>query len=138
MAVGSRYLASRDARYSVKARWHRSVLGDLFNWLVQSLGLRGITDTQCGFKLFRDEVAHALFSVARVDRYGFDLEILYVAQRRGYRICEVPINWADQPGSKVRVLRDGLRMLIDMIRVRRNHARGIYNPLPVGSSSTSP
>ena len=128
LAIGSRFLASRDSRYRVKARWHRSVLGNLFNLVVQALGLRGITDTQCGFKLLREAVALDLFSVACINGYGLDLEILYVAQRRGYRIAEVPVNWADQPGSKVRVFRDGFRMLLDLLTIRRNYARGLYAP----------
>lgn len=128
LAIGSRFLASRDSRYRVKARWHRSVLGNLFNLVVQALGLRGITDTQCGFKLLREAVALDLFSVACINGYGLDLEVLYVAQRRGYRIAEVPVNWADQPGSKVRVFRDGFRMLLDLLTIRRNYARGLYAP----------
>jgi len=128
LAIGSRFLASRDSRYRVKARWHRSVLGNLFNLVVQALGLRGITDTQCGFKLLQEAVALDLFSVACINGYGLDLEILYVAQRRGYRIAEVPVNWADQPGSKVRVFRDGFRMLLDLLTIRRNYARGLYAP----------
>lgn len=126
LAIGSRTLASRDNRYRVKARLHRTVLGNLFNRIVRRLGIEHIHDTQCGFKLFRQAVAQDLFSVARVNGYGFDLELLYVAQRRGYRIAEVPINWTDQPGSKVRVLRDGLAMVGEMLAVRRNHARGLY------------
>ncbi len=126
LAIGSRTLASRDRRYRVAARPHRTLMGNLFNRMVRRLGIGNIHDTQCGFKLFRDTVAEDLFSVARVDGYGFDLELLHVAQRRGYRIAEVPINWADQPGSKVRVLRDGLRMLREMLAVRRNDAQGLY------------
>ncbi|MBM4123561.1 MAG: glycosyltransferase family 2 protein [Nitrospira sp.] len=126
IAIGSRLLASRDSRYKVKARWHRSVSGNLFNWFVQHLGVPGIRDTQCGFKLFRGAVADNLFSVARINGYGFDLELLYIAQRRGYKIAEVPINWTDQPGSKVRVLRDGLRMFGELLTVRRNDAQGLY------------
>lgn len=128
IAIGSRFLASRDRRYTVKARWHRTVLGNTFNRIVQRLGVSGITDTQCGFKLFRKAVAKDLFSVAWVAGYGFDLELLYVAQRRGYRIAEIPVNWSDQPGSKVRVLRDGLRMLLDLFAVRRNYTHGMYEP----------
>jgi dolichyl-phosphate beta-glucosyltransferase len=128
LAIGSRFLASHDSRYRVKARWHRTVLGNLFNLVVQGLGLRGVTDTQCGFKLLRGAVALDLFSVARINGYGLDLEILYVAQRRGYRIAEVPVNWADQPGSKVRVFRDGFRMLLELLTVRRDYARGLYAP----------
>ncbi len=126
LAIGSRTLACHDPRYRVDARWHRSVLGSIFNRLVALLGVGDIADTQCGFKLFTRKAAQDLFSVSRLDGYGIDLELLYVAQRRGYRITEVPINWADQAGSKVRVLRDGFRMLRDLWGVRRDHARGKY------------
>ena len=129
IAIGSRFLASRDNRYTVKARWHRTVLGNLFNRVVQQLGVHGITDTQCGFKLFQAAVAQDLCSVARVNGYGFDLELLYIAQRRGYRIAEVPVNWTDQPGTKVWVLRDGLRMLLELLMVRRNTAKGRYGSI---------
>jgi len=126
LAIGSRPLASRDARYTVKARPHRALMGSLFSRIVRWLGIRDICDTQCGFKLFRDAAAAALFSVCRIDGYGFDLELIYIAQRRGYRIVEVPINWADQPGSKVQVVRDGFRMLREMLAVRCNERRGLY------------
>jgi dolichyl-phosphate beta-glucosyltransferase len=126
LAIGSRPLAYRDARYKVRVRWHRSVSGNLFNWLVQRLGIPGIRDTQCGFKLFRASVAQDLFAVSCINGYGFDLELLYIAQRRGYQIAEVPINWADQPGSKVLVLRDGFRMFCELLAVRRNDAKGLY------------
>ena len=126
LAIGSRFLGSRDSRYRVQARWHRTVLGNAFNQMAQRLGLEGITDTQCGFKLFRKRVAEDLFFVARIDGYGFDLELLYVARRRNYRIAEVPINWTDQPGSKVRVVRDGLRMFRELLAVRRHAAQGLY------------
>jgi dolichyl-phosphate beta-glucosyltransferase len=126
LAIGSRFLGSRDRRYRVQARWHRTVLGNIFNQLAQHLGLEGITDTQCGFKLFPKQVAEDLCSVARIDGYGLDLELLYIARRRGYRIAEVPINWTDQPGSKVRVVRDGLRMFRDLLAVRRHDAEGLY------------
>jgi dolichyl-phosphate beta-glucosyltransferase len=126
LAIGSRFLGSRDRQYRVQARWHRTVLGNGFNRMAQQLGLEGITDTQCGFKLFRKRVAEDLFSVARIDGYGFDLELLYVARRRDYRIAEVPINWMDQPGSKVRVFLDGLRMFRELLAVRRHAAQGLY------------
>lgn len=126
LAIGSRALASRNRGYTVQARWHRSALGLLFNTIVQRLGLDGIEDTQCGFKLFRKSAAHVLFPLTAVDGYGFDLELLYIAKRRGYRIAEIPVNWADQPGSKVHPLRDGLSMLRSLLAVRRRDARGYY------------
>ena len=127
MAIGSRSLASRLPNYAVQARLYRTIMGNLFNSVVQQSGLRGITDTQCGFKLFRQTVAADLFGVSSIDGYGFDLELLYVAQQRGYRIAEIPVNWSDQPGSKVRVLRDGFAMLRELAVIRRNGARGYYS-----------
>ena len=128
LAIGSRTLASRLPDYAVQARLYRTILGNLFNSVVQQSGLKGITDTQCGFKLFRQAVAADLFGVSKVNGYGFDLELLYVAQQRGYRIAEIPVNWSDQPGSKVRILRDGLAMLRELAVIRRNGAKGHYAP----------
>jgi dolichyl-phosphate beta-glucosyltransferase len=126
MAIGSRALAARLPGFSVHARAYRSVLGTLFNATVRQGGITGICDTQCGFKLFRRVVARDLFGYASINGFGFDLELLYLAQRRGYRIAEVPVNWSDQPGSKVHVLRDGLAMLRDLAVIRRNHQGGRY------------
>lgn len=128
LAIGSRALASQDPAFTVRARWHRSLLGTVFNNIVQRLGLRDIADTQCGFKLFRRSIAQDLFSVACVDGYAFDLELLYVARQRGYRLAEVPINWTDQPGSKVRPWRDGLVMLQELLAIRKRDAQGLYEP----------
>lgn len=127
IAIGSRSLASRRPQFTVDARWHRSLLGTVFNGIVRAGGITGITDTQCGFKLFERAVAQDLFSVSCVNGYGFDLELLYVAQRRGYRIAEVPVNWADQPGSKVRLMRDGLAMLRELMTIHRNAEKGFYS-----------
>ena len=126
MAIGSRALAARLPNFVVHARVHRSVLGSLFNAAVRLSGIKGIADTQCGFKLFRRIVAQELFAYASIDGFGFDLELLYLAQQRGYRIAEVPVNWSDKPGSKVRVLRDGLAMLRELAVIRRNDQRGRY------------
>ncbi|KAF4516103.1 hypothetical protein B566_EDAN000341 [Ephemera danica] len=128
LAIGSRSLGSRQRGFTVNARWHRSILGGGFNALVRLGGIRGIGDTQCGFKLFERSVARDLFSVSTINGYGFDLELLFVAQQRGYRIAEVPVNWTDQPGSKVRLIRDGLAMLREFTIIHRNAARGDYAP----------
>jgi dolichyl-phosphate beta-glucosyltransferase len=127
IAIGSRSLASRRPGFTVKARWYRSLLGAVFNALVRLGGISGIADTQCGFKLFDRTVARDLFSVCCINGYGFDLELLFVAQRRGYRVAEVPVNWSDQPGSKVRLLRDGVAMLRELWVIRRNAAKGLYS-----------
>jgi dolichyl-phosphate beta-glucosyltransferase len=134
LAIGSRTLACRLPDFTIEARLYRTLLGMLFNAAVRQSGIRGIADTQCGFKLFRRHVAQDLFSVSTIDGYGFDLELLYVAQQRGYRIAEVPVNWADQPGSKVRFLRDGLAMLRELAVIKKNGMKGLYDvPLPLAA-----
>jgi dolichyl-phosphate beta-glucosyltransferase len=116
VAVGSR--ARRDASVVRQTRLHRRVMGNVFNGLVRRLGVGDILDTQCGFKLFRDAVADDLFATLRTDGYGFDVELLLLARRRRYRTVEVPVNWAEQPGSKVSVLRHGPGMLGEILLVR--------------------
>ena len=126
IAVGSR--AVRDPTRTVQARAFRKMSGSIFNIAVRSLGVTGITDTQCGFKLFRAPVARALFSVLQCDGFSFDVELLFLGQRWKYRIDEVPVHWTEQAGSKVRIIRDGQRMLYDIWTVRRNYNRGLYAP----------
>ena len=121
LAVGSRALA--DPSVVVCARTHRRISGQLFNLLSRALGVRAVVDTQCGFKLFRGSVADDLFPALRTDGFGFDVELVLLAQRRGYRIVEVPINWADQPGSKVGVIKDGPRMVAQILAARLRLAR---------------
>ena len=121
VAIGSRALA--DPSVSRHVRLHRKLSGDIFNFLVRRLGVREISDTQCGFKLFRGAAAEALFGELRTEGFGFDVELLLLACRRGYRVTEVAINWADQPGSKVGVLTDGPRMLVQILAARRRLAR---------------
>jgi len=126
VAIGSRALASQLPGYTVQTRWYRTILTTLFNSVVRQSSLRRITDTQCGFKLFRQSVAADLFQVSSIDGYGFDLELLCIAQQRGYRIEEIPVNWSHQPDSKFRVFRDVLAMLREMALIRRNKTKGYY------------
>lgn len=121
VVVGSRVL--RDPAVVRQTRLHRKLSGHVFNFIVRRLGVSGVVDTQCGFKLFRGPVADGLFGALATDGFGFDVELLLLAQRRGYRVAEVPINWADQPGSKVGVLSDGPRMLRDIVAARWRLAR---------------
>jgi dolichyl-phosphate beta-glucosyltransferase len=117
IAIGSR--AMRDPGVSRVTRRHRVLAGRFFNWLVARLGLSGISDSQCGFKLFRGEVARRLFGALETDGFGFDVELLLRAQHAGDRIAEVAVNWADQTGSKVGVLKDGPRMVAQIVRASR-------------------
>ncbi len=122
-------IASREApgarRYDEPA--YRHLMGRVFNFIVRTLAVPGIHDTQCGFKCFRREVARALFAVQTVDGWAFDVEVLHIAIRRGYRIVEVPINWYYGEGSRISPLRDSLRMLLEVLRIRRNGRRGLYD-----------
>lgn len=128
MAIGSRSPASRQQGFTVNTTWYRSILGGCFNTVVRLGGISGIGDTQCGFKLFKRSVAQDLFSVSSINGYGFDLELLFVAQQRSYRIAEVPVNWTNQPGSKVRIFRDSIAILREFTRIRQNAAKGYYSP----------
>ena len=121
VAVGSR--ARPDGTVVRHTRLHRRLVGNVFNLIVRTLGVWDVVDTQCGFKLFRGAVADELFAEVRTLGYGFDVEILMLAQQRGYRIAEVPINWTDQPGSKVGVLRHGPEMLGEILVARWRLAR---------------
>ena len=122
VAIGSRVLVDPDV--TVRAKPHRVWAGRVFNWLVARLGLRQIRDSQCGFKCFRAPAAEDLFRSVTTDGFGFDVELLLLAQRRGYTVTEVAINWADRPGSKVSVLADGPRMLWQILSARLSLARG--------------
>jgi dolichyl-phosphate beta-glucosyltransferase len=119
VAIGSR--AVDEALVRRRQPFYRQFMGKSFNAFVRLLAVPGIHDTQCGFKLFRGDVARELFSEARIDRFAYDVEILYLARRRGIPIAEVPVLWFNSPESKVAVVRDSLRMLRDLLRIRWIH-----------------
>jgi len=121
VAIGSRALP--DPSVSVSARRHRVVAGHVFNWIVQHLVVPGVTDSQCGFKAFTAKAAVDLFEKLRTAGFAFDVELLLLARRLGYRVAEVPVNWTDQAGSKVRVLGNGPRMLWEVAMARRRVGR---------------
>jgi dolichyl-phosphate beta-glucosyltransferase len=105
---------------------YRHLMGRVFNRVVQALAVPGIEDTQCGFKAFRADAAKAIFSRQRLDGFGFDVEVLYLARRLGYPIRVVPLHWEHKENSRVAPLRDTLAMLTDVLRVRFSAWRGRY------------
>ncbi|RYG75526.1 glycosyltransferase family 2 protein, partial [bacterium] len=113
IAIGSRPL--RDSRLEVRQPLYREMLGRLFNKAVQLLAVPGIDDTQCGFKMFRRDAAREVFSRCKIDGFGFDFEALMVAHDLGLPIAEVGVRWSHQEGSKVSMLRDGSRMLKELV-----------------------
>jgi len=116
IAIGSRPL--RESDLAIRQPWWREAAGRMFNFAVQALSIRGIKDTQCGFKLFSREAAKAIFPRCRFDGFSYDFEALLIGQKLGFEIAEVPIRWSHQEGSKVRLIRDGLRMLRDLVKLR--------------------
>jgi dolichyl-phosphate beta-glucosyltransferase len=131
VAIGSRALAAPDV--GIERRLVRAVTGRIFAFLVNALAVPGIADTQCGFKLFRRDAAAFVFGRQRLDGFAFDVELLYLARRGGYRIDEVPVNWMNVAGSKVG-LGPGLRAFADVVRVRRLHS----TDAELGKRSSSP
>jgi dolichyl-phosphate beta-glucosyltransferase len=89
--------------------------------------LPGLQDTQCGFKCFRADAANKIFPFQTLTGWAFDVEILFIARRLGYSICEIGIPWHYNPGSKISVVRDSGRMFLDLLQIRRNARRGIYD-----------
>jgi dolichyl-phosphate beta-glucosyltransferase len=123
VAIGSRE-APGAVRYDEPPLRH--LMGRAFNWLVRLLVLRGLQDTQCGFKCFHRPAAEAIFRRQRMTDWTFDVELLYIARRLGYRIVEVPIHWRYQEHSRVHPWRDGLHMAWGLLRLRWNGWRGVY------------
>jgi dolichyl-phosphate beta-glucosyltransferase len=105
---------------------YRHLMGRVFNRVVQALAVPGVEDTQCGFKAFSAEAARAIFRRQRIDGFGFDVEVLYLARRLGFGVRVVPLRWEHKENSRVAPLADTLGMLSDVLRVRYNDWRGMY------------
>lgn len=116
VAIGSRAL--KESRVEVSQPIYRVLMGKTFNLLVQVVLLPGIWDTQCGFKLFRADVAHDAFAALTTDGFGFDPEVLYRAKRRGVRIAEVPVVWRNSAPTKVSPIKSSLDMFRHVLRIR--------------------
>jgi len=124
--IGIASRARRGAELRVRQPLYRVLMGKTFNKMVQLLATPGIADTQCGFKLFEGRAARRLFALAKIDGFGFDVEILFLARRAGYPVAEVPVVWVNDPYSTVHPVRDSLLTFLDLLRVRIHH----YGPLP--------
>jgi dolichyl-phosphate beta-glucosyltransferase len=118
LAIGSRAL-DRSLISIHQSRW-RELAGIVFNGLVRVITGLPFYDTQCGFKLFRREPSRIIFEQQRIERFGFDPEILFLAKRHGLRTAEVPVRWAHDPATKVQVLRDSVMMFCDLLIIRWN------------------
>ena len=105
---------------------YRHLMGRVFNWIVKVIAIHSLNDTQCGFKCFRREIAEELFPLQTIDGWAFDIELLFIAQERGYQIVEIPITWYYRPQSKVNPLKDSINMVLETLKIRWNGWRGTY------------
>jgi dolichyl-phosphate beta-glucosyltransferase len=106
---------------------YRHLMGRVFNLIVRVLAIPGFQDTQCGFKSFHNEVGKEVFAEQTMPGWAFDVEALFIALRRGYKVIEVPINWYFDADSRVDPVRDTWRMLRDVFKIRLNGWRGVYD-----------
>jgi dolichyl-phosphate beta-glucosyltransferase len=121
-------IASREAPGAVRYHepWYRHLMGRVFNTMVRLFAVHGFQDTQCGFKMFRAEAAQALFPLQTMNGWSFDVEVLYAAQQRGYRIVEVPIHWYYKSNTRIHPIQDSIEMFLEVLKIRRNGRRGMY------------
>ncbi|MGA3103121.1 MAG: dolichyl-phosphate beta-glucosyltransferase [Terriglobales bacterium] len=131
IAIGSRWL--RTELQTERQPLYRQAFGRIFNLALRIiLGLR-FADTQCGFKAFRRDAAQQIFPLQKIERWGFDPEILFLARRAGLKTEEVPVVWAHSEGTRLNPLRDGLRMFVEVLRIRWYSIAGEYSGCPVPS-----
>ena len=124
IAIGSRWL--RADLQTERQPLYRQVFGRIYNLVLRIfLGLNFV-DTQCGFKAFRREAAQRIFPLQRIERWGFDPEILFLARRLGFSVKEVPVVWAHSEGTRLNPFRDGVRMFGEVLRIRWNSIVGAY------------
>ena len=122
--IGSRAL--KNSKIIIPQPLYREYAGKFFNLLVQITVMHGIKDTQCGFKLFKKPAAQKIFKQQTIRGFGFDVEILYIGKKLGYKIKEIPVNWSNNRDTKVKFLKHSFEMLIDLFRIRLNEFLGIY------------
>lgn len=121
-------IASREAPGAVRydEPFYRHFMGRIFNLLVRTLAVPDIQDTQCGFKCFTDSAASLVFPLQRIDGWGFDVEVLYIARVKGLRLVEIPIHWHYQTDSRVRPIQDTINMVRELLKIRRFGRAGLY------------
>lgn len=124
VAIGSRE-AKGAVRYNEPE--YRHVMGRVFNFIVKVLAIPGFEDTQCGFKCFHQGVVRDLFLNQSIDGWAFDVEVLFVALRRGYRVVEVPVHWYYRANSRISPIRDAINMVREVLQIRRNWRQGKYD-----------
>jgi glycosyltransferase involved in cell wall biosynthesis len=124
VAIGSRAL--NRSLITVHESRFREIAGMIFNFIVRAILRLPFVDTQCGFKAFRREACRIIFEQQRIERFGFDPELLYLARRHHLRTVEIPVRWGHSPATKVSLLRDSIQMFLDVFTIRWNALMGRY------------
>jgi dolichyl-phosphate beta-glucosyltransferase len=121
-------IATREGKdaHRIGEPTYRHIMGRINNVIIKLIVLPDFQDTQCGFKMFSGRVAEDLFGVQQLAGIGFDIEILYVAKKRGYKVREVPITWFFDPDSRIRLIHDSLHILSEIFQIRHNWRNGVY------------
>lgn len=119
VAIASRQLPG--SILTIHQPWYREIGGKVFGKLNQAVLLPGIPDSQCGFKAFTRDAAHRILEHQKLSGWAFDAELLYIARKLGLKIAQVPVTWINDPNSKVKMLTDGVKMVGDLLRVKRLH-----------------
>ncbi|HEX4020972.1 MAG TPA: dolichyl-phosphate beta-glucosyltransferase [Acidobacteriaceae bacterium] len=125
VAIGSRWLDR--GRQTIQQPLYRQFFGRCFNWFTRLIMGLPFADTQCGFKAFRREAAQEIFIRQRIERWGFDPELLFIALRLGLKVQEVPVTWGHDERSRISYLKDGLQMIQEILRIRWNAFIGLYD-----------
>lgn len=135
VAIGSRWLDR--ARQTIHQPLYRQFFGRCFNWITRTVMGLPFKDTQCGFKAFKRPAAQVIFRLQTIERWGFDPEILFIARKLKYAIREVPVTWGHDERSRISYLKDGMKMLEDMARIRANSLAGRYDKAIAEMKDTS-
>jgi dolichyl-phosphate beta-glucosyltransferase len=134
VAIGSRWL-NRELQ-TERQPFHRQFFGRIFNLALRIVLNLKQKDTQCGYKAFTRRAADAIFPRQRIERWGFDPELLFLAQQLGFKVTEVPVEWAHDDRSKIHPLKDGVKMFFEMLKVRWNSITGKYKTPHIASPSS--
>jgi glycosyltransferase involved in cell wall biosynthesis len=135
VAIGSRWMDR--TRQTIHQPLYRQFFGRCFNWITRTVMGLPFKDTQCGFKAFKRPAAQVIFRLQTIERWGFDPEILFIARKLKYVIREVPVTWGHDERSRMSYLKDGMKMLEDMARIRGNSLAGRYDEAIAAMKDTS-
>jgi len=135
VAIGSRWMDK--TRQTIHQPLYRRFFGRCFNRLTRTVMGLPFRDTQCGFKAFKRPAAQVIFRLQRIERWGFDPEILFIARKLGYHIREVPVTWGHDERSRMSYLKDGMKMLEEMATIRANSLAGRYDEAIAALKDTS-